>query len=83
MNRSQDKSTSGTGRVVPCIYFSKGMCMQKQTNKTKGVLYKHICSSCWSKEGKSFLTNSWSVENFKIKQKTSNIGHDYFTWSCP
>ena len=39
MNRSQDKSTSGTGKVLPCIYFNKGMCMQKQIHETKGVLY--------------------------------------------
>ena len=53
-NKSQDKGTSGTGTATPCIYFNKGMCMHKQTHETKGVLYKHICSSCWSKEGKSF-----------------------------
>ena len=69
-NRSQDKSTYGTGRVVLCIYFNKGMCMQKQTYETKGVLYKHICSSCWSKEGKS-LSHS-QLECRKLQTQTKN-----------
>ena len=55
MNRNQDKSTSSTGRVVPCIYFNKGVCMQTQTHEINSVLYKHICSSCCSKEGKSYI----------------------------
>ena len=70
MNRSQDKSTSGTGRVVPCIYFNKGMCMQKQTHETKGVLYKHICSSCWSKEGKYFSHSQ--LECRTLQNQTKN-----------
>ena len=69
-SKSQDRGTSGTGRVTPCIYFNKGMCMQKQTHETKGVLYKHICLSCWSKEGKSFPRSQ--LECKKLQNLTKN-----------
>ena len=48
-----DKSQS-TGKSTPCVYYNKGTCVQKATHETKGVLYKHICASCWSKDGKHF-----------------------------
>ena len=36
------------------MYYSKGVCSQEQTPETKGVLYKHVCVSCWSKDGKTY-----------------------------
>ena len=35
MKRNQDKGTSGTGKVLPCMYFNKGMCMQNRLTKQK------------------------------------------------
>ena len=45
--------THGSGKMVPCVYFNKGSCMQKQSHETKGTFYKH-CLYCWQKEGKAF-----------------------------
>ena len=50
--RGQDKQVSG--KVTTCVYYNKGVCSQKQTHETKGVLYKHVCASCWAKDGKSY-----------------------------
>ena len=50
--RTQDKHSSA--KTMTCVYYNKGVCTQKQTHKTKGVLYKHVCASCWSKDGKAY-----------------------------
>ena len=47
--RAQDKHSWAK---TTCVY--KGVCSQKQTHETKGVLYKHVCASCWSKDGTSY-----------------------------
>ena len=43
-----------SSKSTPCIYYNKNSCVQKATHETKGVLYRHICSSCWSKVSKQF-----------------------------
>ena len=48
----QDKSSSG--KVTTCVFYNKGSCAHKQTHETIGVLYKHVCISCWAKDGKSY-----------------------------
>ena len=48
------EKTHGSGKMVPCVYFNKGSCMQKQSHETKGTFYKHICLYCWQKEAKAF-----------------------------
>ena len=50
--RSDKSQTSG--KNTPCVHYNKGSCVQKATHETKGVLYRHICASCWSKDGKQF-----------------------------
>ena len=51
-NRS-DRSNNNN-KSVPCVYYNKNSCGQKSTHETKGVLYRHICSYCWSKDNKQF-----------------------------
>ena len=51
---SQNHEKNGHAKVTPCVFYNKDSCMQKHSHETKGVLYKHVCASCWSKEGKSF-----------------------------
>ena len=41
-------------KTVPCVYFYKGSCLQKQSHETSGSFYKHFCSHFLQKEGKSF-----------------------------
>ena len=38
----------------PLVFLNKGSCAHKQTHETKGVLYKHVCISCWAKDDKSY-----------------------------
>ena len=58
---AQTQSTNGTNqetnhkKMIPCVHFNKNTCLQKQTHETKGVLYKHICSACWSTESKAYI----------------------------
>ena len=48
------EETHGNGKIVPCVYFNKGSCLQKKSHETKGIFYKHVCSYCWQKEAKAF-----------------------------
>ena len=41
-------------KSMPCQYFNAGSCLHAQTHETKGVLYKHMCSACLTKNGKNF-----------------------------
>ena len=49
--KNQEKNYT---KIIPCVYFNKNTCLQKQTHETKGVLYKRICSACWSTESKAY-----------------------------
>ena len=48
------EKTHGNGKTVPCVYFNKGSCLQKQSHKTRGIFYKHMCAYCWQRETKAF-----------------------------
>ena len=48
------EKTHGNGKTVPCVYFNKGSCLQKQSHETRRIFYKHVCSYCWQKEAKAF-----------------------------
>ena len=52
VQKGQDKPSSS--KVTTCVYCNKGSCAHKQTHEAKGVLYKHVCISCWAKDGKSY-----------------------------
>ena len=43
-------------KSMPCQFFNQGTCMDTSTHETKGVLYHHICSACFTKNGKAFST---------------------------
>ena len=43
-----------TTNSMPCTYFNQGTCLQKKSHETRGVLYKHICASCFASAGKTF-----------------------------
>ena len=50
--KTQHKHSSA--KTTTCVYYNKDVCTQKQTHETKGVLYKHVCVSCWSNDGKAY-----------------------------
>ena len=41
-------------KSMPCQFFNQGTCTHNSTHKTRGVLYRHICSPCFTKNSKSF-----------------------------
>ena len=41
-------------RTMICQFFNQGSCMHQATHETKGVVYKHVCNHCFTKNGKSF-----------------------------
>ena len=48
------KKFAKTTRSMPCNYFNQGTCLQGKSHETWGVLYKHICASCFASNGKTF-----------------------------
>ena len=48
------KSSQRATKVMTCTYFNQNSCSFGKTHETKGVLYRHICSHCFSTFGKNF-----------------------------
>ena len=48
------KKSSKVTKSMPCTYFNQGSCMKTKSHETRGVLYKHICASCFANNGKTF-----------------------------
>ena len=53
-NSTFPKKFGKTTKYMPCTYFNQGTCLQKKSHETRGVLYKHICASCFASAGKTF-----------------------------
>ena len=53
-NSTFPKKFGKTTKPMPCTYFNQGTCLQKKSHETRGVLYKHICASCFASAGKTF-----------------------------
>ena len=53
-NSSQNVRKSENTKSMACNFYNQGTCNHSATHKTNGVLYKHICSFCFSKGGKNF-----------------------------
>ena len=78
------KNVIRPSRTMPCQFFNQGMCSHSATHETKGVLYKHICSFCFTSANKSFAhTESECRNKKKVRQKTRKPGHESFWYPCP
>ena len=53
-NFQNQKRFSKVNKSMPCMYFNQGSCVQAKSHETRGVLYKHVCSTCFAGAGKSF-----------------------------
>ena len=54
-NTQNDKiSFTKITKSMPCLYYNQNSCTHQKTHDTKGVSYKHVCSSCFATSGKSF-----------------------------
>ena len=64
---SQNPDKATTAKTTPCLYYNNGSCGQKKSHETKGVYDKHICSSCWSKDGKTFSHTQADCRKHQLK----------------
>ena len=57
---------------MPCVYYNDGFYSYQKYHETRGVYYKHICSTCFAHEGKS-STHS-AVEYRQNLKKRISLG---------
>ena len=41
-------------KSMPCQYYNMGTCSHQNSHDNKNMSYKHVCSNCFKKTGKSF-----------------------------
>ena len=68
---ASSKKFSKTTKSMPCIYYNQGSCSQTKSHETRGVLYKHICASCFATTGRTFSHTEVECKN-KNKQLPKN-----------
>ena len=39
-------------KSMPCVYYNDNSCNFQKHHETKGVFYRHICSTCFAQDGK-------------------------------
>ena len=62
-NQNFAKKFSKTTRTMPCTNYNQGVCSHTKPHETRGVLYKHICSSCFANNGKTFPHSEIECKN--------------------
>ena len=65
------KKYSKVTKSMPCTYYNQGSCIQAKSHETTGVLYKHICASCFATTGRTFSHTEIDCKN-KNKQLPKN-----------
>ena len=59
------KSTLKVGKTMPCQFYNQNSCSHTSTHETKGVLYKHICSHCFTSANRTFSHSEMDCRNKK------------------
>ena len=54
---------SNNTRSMPCNFYNQDSCMHSKSHETRGVWYKHICSSCFANSGKTFAHPESACKN--------------------
>ena len=62
------RSSTKAQKTMPCMYYNQGTCSQSKSHETKGIFYKHICSTCFANDNKAFPHPEQDCRN---KLKTS------------
>ena len=58
-----------------CQFFNQGSCIHQATHETKGVVYKHVCNHCFTKNDKAFSHSEMDCKTkLKNTKKTSKLG---------
>ena len=56
---------------MPCQFFNQGTCTHNSTHETRGVLYRYVCSSCFTRNGKAFSHSEVDCKNkHKVTKKS-------------
>ena len=63
-------SKCNNNRSMVCQYYNSGTCSQQNSHETKRIMYRHVCSFCFTKGGKSFQHTEANCRN-KLKTKIS------------
>ena len=66
---SKHPSKRSNTRFMVCQYYNAGTCSQQNSHETKVVTYRHVCSFCFSKNGKTFQHTEATCRS---KAKTKN-----------
>ena len=73
-SQNSKKSVTPPSRSMPYLHFNQGNCSYTTNHETRGVMYKHICSECFTSFGKVFGHHSTECWNkLKKQSKTSKI----------
>ena len=75
------KSVTKVIKSMPCLYYNQNSCTHQKTHETRGVSYKHVCSSCFATSGKTFAHPESECRNKNHVSKTSRKGDGY--WQKP
>ena len=59
------KTTLKAGKTMPCQFFNQNSCSYTSTHETRGVLYKHICSHCFTTANRTFSHSEMDCRNKK------------------
>ena len=51
-SKKQGQTYQKHAKSMPCVYFNDNSCSFTKHHETKGVFYRHICSSCFAQDGK-------------------------------
>ena len=57
------KRSARTTKSMPCTYYNQDNCTHAKSHETRGVLYRHICTSCFAGSGKTFPHSETECKN--------------------
>ena len=68
--QNANKTGQRNNKSMPCVFYNKGTCNQPKTHETRGILYRHISSACFT-NGKAFSHSEIECKN-KLKKLSKN-----------
>ena len=66
-------SSQKASKSMPCVYFNDNFC-NFQKHETKGVFYRHICSTCLAQDGNISVHSALDCKTKNFKKKRLTLG---------
>ena len=83
LNLADKKFASKTTKSMNCQSYNQGSCVHSKSHDAKGMLYKHICTSCfcynWQKISSSGSRMQGQAKKKFVKKTRVNMGVDIRT----